>query len=189
MPKSVDIEVKRSEFITASVDVIALEGLPAATLRRIAEKAGCTTGSLTHYYSDRKSLLLETLRAVHNAAGQRMVETVAGNTSDFEKLHAVLREALPLDETRLKEWRVWLAFWANAMDDEALTAENTKRYQQWCDAVEQLLSPFIAPEEVKTETAYLIALVDGLGVGIARQAIHPTSLSEAQAACENSIVY
>ena len=54
MPKSVDPTQKRAAFVAASWDVIAAEGLRGATLRRVAAEAGCTTGALTHYFSDRR---------------------------------------------------------------------------------------------------------------------------------------
>ena len=63
MPKVVNHEEQRAGFVTASWEVIAEEGLGAATLRRVAAAAGMTTGALTHYFSDREALLVEALRA------------------------------------------------------------------------------------------------------------------------------
>ena len=77
----------------ASWDVIAREGLKAATLRRVADEAACTTGALTHYFADRKSLLIDALRAVHYQAGARMIEAAGRASSDLERLRALLREA------------------------------------------------------------------------------------------------
>ena len=47
MPKVVDHAVRRAELVDAAWRVIAEEGLEAATMRRIAEAAGCTTGRVT----------------------------------------------------------------------------------------------------------------------------------------------
>ena len=103
MPKSVDIEEKRAEFVHASWDVIASEGFEAATMRRVAAQAGCTTGSLTHYFPDRRTLLIEALRGAHYQTGKRMVEAAEGRAG-FSRLYAVLLESLPLDAVRMREW-------------------------------------------------------------------------------------
>ena len=123
MPKSVDPIQKRAELVSASWDVIAAEGLKAATLRRVAAEAGCTTGALTHYFRDRRALLIDALRSAHYQAGGRMADAASRAASDLARLKAVLLEALPLDAARLREWRVWLAFWAEAMNDSELAED------------------------------------------------------------------
>ena len=183
MPKEVDIDERRSEFIGASIAVIANEGLGAATMRRVARQAGCTTGALTHYFANRHDLLVETLRAVHNNAGMRMEQAAAQTTGPQDRLMSVLLESLPLDDIRLREWRVWLAFWSASMDDAALTHENDRRYAQWRRALRELLSPMVTAAELEDETDSLLAMVDGLGVGVARQFGPSSALRKAQKGC------
>lgn len=43
--------------------------------------------------------------------------------SDFERLAAIFPEAPPLDDVRLREWKVWLAFWGAAVDSNLLGTE------------------------------------------------------------------
>jgi BetI-type transcriptional repressor, C-terminal len=45
----------------------------------------------------------------------------------LEALRAVLAEALPLDQERVLEWRVWLAFWGSAATNARLQAEQRTR--------------------------------------------------------------
>lgn len=183
MPKKVDMAEKRLEFISASVDVIATEGLSAASLRRIAEEASCTTGSLMHYFDSRKVLLLETLRSVHKSAGRRMANAVDSGGTDHDILRLVLLESLPLDDVRLKEWRVWLAFWAASMGDRELTKENARRYDEWSGLVRSLLKPLIKKGNLDQKSWEIITLIDGLGVGVARQRISQRALKKAQDDC------
>ena len=187
MPKKVDIAAKRLEFISASVDVIANEGLSAANLRRIAEAASCTTGSLMHYFDSRKVLLLETLRSVHQSAGRRMAKAMDSGGTDRDILLLVLFESLPLDDVRLKEWRVWLAFWSASMDDKELTKENARRYNEWFNLVRSLLEPLISQKNLDQKSKETITLIDGLGVGIARQRTSRRLLKKAQDDCTTLI--
>ncbi len=186
MPRAVNAEEKREEFIDASIEVIAAEGLSSATLRRVAQQSGCTTGSLTHYFPNRNALLRDTLRAVHANAGERM-EAAALEGDAPARLRDVLLESLPLDEVRLKEWRVWLAFWSASMDDPELTAENERRYDEWMGALRSLLAPIVNKADLDGETAALLAFIDGLGVGVARQFVGQKAMAQAQKACEETL--
>lgn len=182
MPKLVDSASKRSEFVDASLEVIALEGLSAATMRRIAAEAGCTTGSVTHYFSGRDALLVEALRSAHYAAAFRMREAASNAASDAARLEAVILESLPLDAVRMREWKVWLGFWSATPAGPDLAAENAQRYREWRDLLETLVVPFRRdPDEVRREASLLMALVDGLGVRLALTEATGDALAAAQA--------
>ncbi|MCZ8281177.1 MAG: TetR family transcriptional regulator C-terminal domain-containing protein [Aquidulcibacter sp.] len=168
MPRVVDHAERRTKFIVASWGVIANEGLNAATLRRVAAAAGVTTGALTHYFTDREALLVEALRAAHFAAGARMLRAAGKLDDDRKRLLAVLEEALPLDNRRLQEWRVWLAFWGEAVGSLALSEENQRRIEEWRDFAETLVLPLVPPGQSTAVVAMsLVALIDGLGVRLA----------------------
>src|SRR5438067_5665059 len=122
MPKVVDHAVRRAELVDAAWRVIAGEGLEAATMRRIAEAAGCTTGRVTHYFDAKDDVLVAALREVHRRAAERMRRHIREADAATALLEVVL-EALPMDEDRQLEWKVWLAFWGRAVADERLRHE------------------------------------------------------------------
>jgi AcrR family transcriptional regulator len=168
VPKIVDHEQRRAEIVTAAWQAIASSGIEGATMRRIAERAGCTTGRLTHYFTSRDEILVAALRAVHEAAAARMAAAVA-QFDGLDALRAVLHEALPLDAARRREWKVWLAFWGLAAAESSLRREHRARYAEWRLLLQSLLARAVdlgelPPLDVPTETAHLVALVDGLGI-------------------------
>ncbi len=190
MPKSIDPIERRAELVAASCEVIATEGLKGATLRRVAAAAGCTTGALTHYFSDRRSLLVDALRAVHYQAGGRMAEAARGASSDLERLEAILLEALPLDKARLREWRVWLAFWAESMNDAELAEENARRYAEWRELLQGVVGSLTRHgTQTEHEVAHLVALVDGLGLRLARHAEGDLALEAQQRECVETLMH
>lgn len=169
MPKQVDPQEKRRALIAACIELIAIEGLPATTLRRVAQQAGCTTGTLTHYFANRDELLISTLRTVHRQAAQRMQDIARAEHNPALHLQRVLEESLPLHPTALQEWKVWLTFWASSMTSTALTQENTKRYAEWRHLLSTLLQDVNNQLNVELESRMLVSFVDGLGVTVARQ--------------------
>ena len=182
MPKQVDVEEKRRTLINAAVQLIASEGMAAATMRGVADAAGCTTGTLTHYFANREELLIGVLRAVHNQAGARMRDALQPPGSAAERMRRVLEESLPLDEVSLLEWKVWLTFWASSMTSPVLTAENQRRYQDWRTLLQSLLAELPTSMDVPVETGLLQNFIDGLGITVARQA-EPRAMRRAQAEC------
>ena len=167
MPKVVDHEQRRAELVDAAWTVIADEGIEAATIRRIAEVAGCTTGRVTHYFDAKDEILVAALRRVHYAAGARMLDNLR-TRQGADALRAVLLDALPLDRQRTLEWRVWLAFWGRASTDGTLIEEQQHRYAEW----RQLLQAPVAATARKPATSRQVRLlvdlvagaIDGLGI-------------------------
>ncbi len=165
MPRIVDRDVKRAEFVAASLEVIAASGLNATTLRRVAAQAGCTTGALTHYFPDRSTLLITALRSVQAAAGRRMIAVAKATPDPVVRLQQTVMEALPLDDVRVREWRVWLAFWGASPGHPLLIHEHSSRYDEWRALLNTVLTPLCPdPRAREAELDSLMALIDGLGV-------------------------
>jgi AcrR family transcriptional regulator len=159
MPKVVDHAVRRAELVDAAWRVIAGEGLEAATMRRIAEAAGCTTGRVTHYFDSKDDVLVAALREVHRRAGERMIRHIGG-ADVATVLLEVLLEALPVDQDRQLEWKVWLAFWDRAAADERLRHEQEQRYAEWRSLLDKLVRR-ARPRDTAADRCTAVDLVAG----------------------------
>jgi TetR/AcrR family transcriptional repressor of bet genes len=179
MPKVVDHDARRAELVDAAWHVIAAEGLEAATLRRIAEAAGCTTGRVTHYFGSKDDVLVAALREVHRRAGQRMVRHT-GETDTAAVLLEVILDALPLDKERQLEWKVWLAFWGRAAADERLRREQEQRYAEWRGLLRKLIRrarPRGTAADLSTAVDLIAGAVDGLGI---QAVLEPVAFTDAR---------
>jgi AcrR family transcriptional regulator len=179
MPKVVDHAVRRAELVDAAWRVIAEEGLEAATVRRIAEAAGCTTGRVTHYFDSKDDVLVAALREVHRRAGERMIRHIGG-ADVAAVLLEVLLEALPVDEDRQLEWKVWLAFWGRAVADERLRREQEQRYAEWRGLLGKLVRrarPHDTAADRRTAVDLIAGAIDGLGI---QAVLEPASFTNAR---------
>jgi AcrR family transcriptional regulator len=179
MPKVVDHDARRAELVDAAWHVIAAEGLEAATLRRIAEAAGCTTGRVTHYFGSKDDVLVAALRAVHQRAGQRMVRHASESDTAAALLEVIL-DALPLDGERQLEWKVWLAFWGRAAADERLRREQERRYAEWRGLLRKLIRrarPRGTAADLSTAVDLIAGAVDGLGI---QAVLEPVAFTDAR---------
>ena len=178
MPKIVDHDARRRAIVEASWEVIAGEGLDGLTMRKIATAAGCTTGRLTHYFADREELVLAALRAVYAAAAARMAVARDADGPPRQRLLRMLEETLPLDEARLREWKIWIAFWAAAAADNTLARENDARHNEWRASIRPLICDIAPSADAAHEAERLVGLVNGLGL---EAAISPTKQNRARA--------
>lgn len=168
MPRLVDHDARKGELLDASLALVAAEGIEAATLRRLARAADCTTGAINYYFEGRDALLVAMLRRAHQTTGARMLRAAGRGASPRDRLWAVLMEALPLDPHRLAEWRVWLAFWGAAAGNPALVEENLARYAEWRALLQTLVRDLAGTrDDLPLWVDALMGLIDGFGLQIA----------------------
>jgi AcrR family transcriptional regulator len=69
MPRLVDHAQRRHQLAAAACAVVARAGLAGLTMRDVAAEARCTTGMVTHYFDDKRQLLLAALEEASRAVG------------------------------------------------------------------------------------------------------------------------
>ena len=52
-----DRDAKRKELLGAAISVIAQDGFAGASLRKVAERAGCSTGTVTYYFANKEEMM------------------------------------------------------------------------------------------------------------------------------------
>ncbi len=114
MPVFVDHEERRRLVIAVASRLIADAGLEAVTVRDVAEAAECSTAIVSHYFHNKRELLLLTYNSSIDVSQARCDRVLATDAVD---LKGYVAELMPLDEERLIEWKIWLAFWARAVAD------------------------------------------------------------------------
>ena len=164
MPKVVDFDERRADLTEAAARVIARAGLGATTMRDVAAEAGWTTGALTHYFADKRELLLCTFQA---SLDRRYVERARRDLIEPRaQLIASLEGALPLDEGRRLHWMVTIAFCAQAAGDPALAAAQCDAYREFRAHIAALVGQCDVAVDAAPATVaeLLIASADGIAV-------------------------
>jgi AcrR family transcriptional regulator len=167
MPKIVDHAERRAELADVTARQIAAVGIERLRLRDVAKLGGWTTGTVSHYFADKRQLLLATFRSQTETARRRLADAIRDGA---DQLEAIVESTLPLDEARMLTWQVWLAFWGAAVGDPELGDEQRARYQGFRDACETAVRArqdgghFRADLDPAHEARRLVALIDGIAV-------------------------
>ena len=162
MPKQVDHEQRREELAAALWRLVMREGIEAVSVRRVAAEAGCSTGSLRHYFETRSELLAFAMELVVERVSARVASPPAGLDRRAIAEWA-LQQVLPVDAERRAEAQVWLAFTARALVDPDLHELRGRAHAGLRGLCASALELIGAPASA-TQAERLHALVDGLAL-------------------------
>lgn len=112
---AIDHEARRRLIAEIAVDVIAAEGIGAATIRRIASEARFSTAAVTHYFAGKRELLVWTFDVLA-AMGDSEFAAAEGDLIDSLMTFTAWCPA------NVRRWKAYLAFWDAAARDEDLAA-------------------------------------------------------------------
>jgi AcrR family transcriptional regulator len=166
MPARGDHEQRRRDVARIAADLIATGGLAAATHRRIADAGGCSTTVVSHYFTDKRDLV----DATYAEVGDRVTSRLDTALDSADPLPSVLETLLPLDEDRIRDWRLLFAFLGLAATDAELTAEQRNRATTARIRIEQAIVAEQEAGHVRTDIdvqaagRFLLAVVLGIGM-------------------------
>jgi AcrR family transcriptional regulator len=159
----------RERILAAAVRRIALEGIDAVAIARIAMDAGVST-SLVHYHFDsREHLLAEALDYSYAHAGAVRLGAALTGATHGEHLAAMIDQCLPTTPELHEDWVLWVELWLRAVRHAELRPVAEELYARLHAWFADEIAAGIAdgefarcdPEEVADRT---LALLDGFGL-------------------------
>lgn len=151
MPKIVDHDQRRREIIAATWQVIARNGLNGTTMREVARASGYANGAIGHYFRDKDHLLLSAQEHIYQQTNRR-AEAALARLTGIAALRALCVEILPLDEERLLEARIVVAFWERAAAFPHMAAVFERQLTTWREQFHDYLRQGRNSGEVTTAT-------------------------------------
>ncbi|WP_208921512.1 TetR/AcrR family transcriptional regulator [Streptomyces capitiformicae] len=147
MPKIVDHDARRREIVAAVWALIARSGLDGVTMRDLAAEAGYSNGALAPYFRDKDEILRAAFQYAVECTDARARQAI-GDATGLVALRRLCHEIMPLDETRLLEARVVVAFWGRALHDPRMAAVHASALDEWRQRMTGCLAQARAAGEV-----------------------------------------
>ncbi len=169
VPRLVNHDVRRAELAAALWRVIERDGMPAVSVRTVAAEAGTSPGALRHYFATQDELLGFALQAVVGRVEERLLprwDRLTGERGAW----TIIEQFLPLDDERLAETVVYLAFIGRSPADPRLREIRNEADARTGAALQRALTLLaedgrVHPErQLDAERDRLQALVDGLAL-------------------------
>jgi AcrR family transcriptional regulator len=164
MPAVIDHDARRTALAEIAADLVASGGAEAATVHPVAAAAGFSTKAVTHYFPDKRALMLLTYR---HAALSSQTRTDASQPEDGGDVAALLHALLPTGPRVERDWRVWFSFWGLAIADPEFAAEQRGRMRDFVDQIAVVLAAdsrcaHLSPDQRPGVASALLAALFGI---------------------------
>lgn len=110
---------RRRHILRVVAAVVAEEGFTGATMRKIAERAGVSTGMLTYYYKNKREILDDMMANIY----ERLIASLSALLADEqgpERIEAAFEFMLEGSRKGSFPMSFWLAYFAEALRDEEM---------------------------------------------------------------------
>ena len=167
MVKEAKYDERRLNALSATLRVIARDGLEQTTIRGIAKEAGCSAGSLAHYFADKEDILRQALELADSQIAKRISKIISHTEPDLA-LREVLAQVLPIDNDRTVELTLDVNFWGRALIHPELRGLEHNDHDRWRAIVLELVTKIAVTNHISQAaenlTDILVAFLDGLGL-------------------------
>lgn len=161
VPKIVDHEERRATIAAAAAAAIAADGIEGVTMKGIAERAGVTTGAVTHYFADKDEVVLEAMLFADASMTERFQAALACDRPLVEALLA----ALPHDAESRRDWNVWRVFSDRASRSELLLEHCRASAEASLRIATDVLAERsgLKPDQATLDAEVIVATFDAIG--------------------------
>lgn len=167
MPKLGMRPIRRAQIFRAVTEVIAKESFSGTTLKKVADAAGVSTGTVNHYFSNKRAMLIETLAHIAAEWNESTRQVVDAAEPGVPRLKTLVEAAGPRSSINKLRWKVWMAAWGESLQSPELRAALRRSRQEWtgilAERLEVINSELGGPEIDAREIA---TLYDGLQNGL-----------------------
>ena len=130
-----DRDAKSGELIEAARYVIAREGYAGASLRKVAARAGCSTGAVTYYFANKEAMVATVVEALFDE-----FDGWLNDQASPIDIRAIFDRMILWTASRKGDgWLVAFQLLVRAASDPPLAALFQRRYAQFRDKLTTLL--------------------------------------------------
>ncbi len=156
----------------AAVDLLVDGGWHAATLEKVAARAGLSKGAVAWWFDSKEAILLHAIRSFHAGYAEQLGAIVLSDLPARERLAAVVRAAFPSREVVTRELRFQVELWSVAKSNPTIEGELRASYQQFRGACQALLEigareGYVRSKDLAALALQIQSLADGLSLHIA----------------------
>ena len=119
--------IRREEIIEAFLKVMSEKGFERATVREIAQAAGCTHRMLHHYFTTKEALVIAAVEDFIASYAPGLEQEISKHNSPSEKMRAFFDWFMVPESFEIAQMRGWVQTWALA-DHHPAIQEAVRRW-------------------------------------------------------------
>ncbi len=162
MPKVGMQPIRRQQLIDATLAAVNELGFAETSIQQIAQRAGVSTGIISHYFKGKNGLIEATMRYLL----QQLAQTVQQKKAEMgdqpeDRLMAIVHANFSTPQTDHAAMKVWLAFWANSLHQPELHRLQQINHHRLHSNLKFEFMKVLDPHRAEQATQALAALIDG----------------------------
>jgi len=158
MPKIVDHNDRREAVASAALHLIGERGIDNVTLEDISKAAGFSTRIISHYFGNKREMLLFTFVEAYKRS---VAKALTVDPSIDDPLLATVEGFLPIDDERARWWIAWNALGSMAVSDARRYMKQGEALQRTLLARDQEAGRIPAGTDLDLAAAKVLALING----------------------------
>ncbi|WP_169507498.1 TetR/AcrR family transcriptional regulator [Paenibacillus harenae] len=169
MPKIVDHDKRKQLIADAMIRAINQVGLEKITVRKIAEEAGLSMGSVQYYFPAQHDLYIYAMELIAQRIKKRILSIARDDMPVEKKVIAIMKQLISSESADQKvEGEVWLSFSMMALRDAQLEALSHELFRTTRELLRKLLATLRdrqylgAALDIELEAVNLHAFIDGI---------------------------
>ncbi len=151
VPRVVDHDERRRQIAEALLVVAARDGHENVSSRAVAKELGVATGSLWHYFDGFDEVIRAAAAEVTRRTDERIAVATAG-LRGLDRLDALMREVLPVDERTRSEAHVVVGFWGRLATLAPSPDAGTPTLATWQGSIREALREAVDDGELRADT-------------------------------------
>lgn len=179
-------DARRESLITATLNVIAREGVAAATVRTISREAEVTQGLIRYYFQSKDDLIAAAYEAHMDGMMDVAEESMRHGSSAISRFIRYIEASLVRPVASQEQVSVWAGFFQILLHDEKMIESHKHSYNRLRLRTKSLLADVYQEAGIPKSDAELrrlsisaCALLDGLWIegGAIGDTFHPGELN------------
>ena len=183
---------RRDSLISATLRVVADEGIENTTVAKICEAAGVSRGLANHYFHSKEELLLIAFQKLLDDLGDVTRRASQEHESPTRKLFAIIHAIFKSEFFNSTARAAYLSFWTASLSNQQFAKINRANYGRYHSSVARLFEKAAKQRSVdinaKTAAIGLVGMIDGLWVDLSI-GVDDFSPDDAVAACRDYVVH
>ena len=144
-----DHNAKRAELLSAAITVIAHEGYAGASMRKVAQQAGCTTGAVTYYFANKEEMVTAVAQSLFDE-----IDTLLEINQERIDIKAIVGQWLDsIGGDEPNGWLAWLQLLAHARHEPAFASVIKQRYARFRQVFTSVLEKGQSQGLIRTDIA------------------------------------
>jgi AcrR family transcriptional regulator len=141
--------IRRTEIIQAFFKIMSEKGLARATIREIADTAGCNHGLLHHYFSDKGAIIAASVEHAVSVYREELLEGLEQLESATDQLKFFIPRYLDIGRLNLEISQAWLHLYALSKTEESIKKPVQECFRDARDIVGEVIARGIKKGEFR----------------------------------------